>query len=145
MIKEKIVYKIWDKKNNKFICPNGKKSQWNSLSWATAALREIIKPDWGHVLLNNDPENFKIQAFKLVMVESWPGKEVYESNEKRIQELINSREKISKIEKEICNLVPNVAFWQIQEMYKKGVLSDIISKKIKILFIEFYKLKSKFK
>ena len=129
--KEKIVYKVWDKTNEKFISPNGKKSQWNSLTWATAALRNVVKPYYART---RTLEEFEVQAFRLVMVESWPGREVYDAKEKKAKELQQAKEKRNQILRDIAQFVPGVDVYKAQEMWRKGMFSITLSDKLERLF-----------
>jgi hypothetical protein len=145
--KEKLVYKVWDKKNEKYICPNGKKSQWSSLAWATEALRDYVKPSNPNLGLGlkRSPDDFEIHVLRMLIVEAIPGREAYEAKEKKILEAKKINEQIKEVQRSIMVLIPDVSFWKIRQMLENNMLSVPMTEKLKGYFKEIDDLEKRLK
>lgn len=131
MTKEKLVYKVWDKTKEKYICPNGKKSQWNSIIWATAALKDAVNPGWGS---KRSPDDYEIHTLKMVIVESVSGREAYDAKEKKARAEKLKQQQIEELKNHIKVIIPNVDLWRIREMLKNKIFSETVSRNLTVIF-----------
>lgn len=142
---EKVFYKIWDIKNQRYITASREKSTWATLNGVQDKVRSMCQKDrygWQTALqlTARPPEDFEIQMFHMVQFNRMNGREAYEAKEKKAQAEKERQRKIAAIKEEISTILPGIDFYRMREMLKLGVFNHDIHMKIEEKFDQIREL-----
>jgi len=114
--KERLLYKIWNKKNECYESGNGK-THWRSMKWIAAKLRDLKKWNW-------EMKDFEVHTFELQLIETQPASDIFDEDEKIQKNKRMNKEIAERMKTKIGQVFPGVAVYQIRQMYNTGALDS---------------------
>lgn len=140
---EKVFYKIYDIRNQRYVTASREKSTWATLNGVQDKVRTMCQPDrYSYNAGRRNPEDFEIQMFHMVQFDRMNGREAFEAKEKKAKEAKLRQQQIESIKSEIKNIIPGVDFYKIREMMKIGVLNHDTRMKLEEKFSQIIKLEN---
>ena len=113
---ERLLYKIWNKKNEQYVSGNGK-THWRSIKWIASKLRDLHKFGW-------EMKHFEVQTFELQLIDVQPAESIYRLDENKRKEKMMNKEIADKCKSKIHQYFPNIGVHQIRSMYRDGLLNS---------------------
>lgn len=115
---ERLLFKIWDKRNEKYISGNGK-THWRSMTWIAAKLRDLCASNWG----SRDINDFEVQTFELQLVDTQPGRVIFEDDEQKKKHKRMNKEIADRCKAKINHMFPTISVHQIRSLYRDGLMN----------------------
>lgn len=123
------LYRVFDLSNNKYYTTS-KKSIWKSERWALNAVAEMCNDRYGRRKANE----FEIHTIKQVVESRQFADILLMEKKERECKIEEAKKEIDKIENKICNVVDNLSFSNIQNLFNNKMFSQDIHEQLRPLF-----------
>ncbi len=130
MIKaERPLFKIWDKRNEKYVSGDKSKTTWRSEKWVVSKLNDLCNSHWN----KRDINDFDIRVFELQLTEVQPASALFEPDQKKREFKRVNKEIVTRMRTKIQEVFPDINIWQIRELYNKKIINTQYIEQLKPL------------
>lgn len=131
MIKtERPLFKIWDKRNEKYVSGDKSKTTWRSEKWVVSKLNDLCNSHWN----KRDINDFDVRVFELQLTKVQPAYILYEADEKKRKLKAINKEIANRIEHKIRQVFPALQLYQIRSLYNSRSITPAYMEELKPLF-----------
>lgn len=128
MMKNNLIYKIWNLKDEKYVSVSKSKSAWATEGGAINKLKDLTKSTKGHSSIyptkaEYSEDDLELHVCEIIIARRYAAHDVLSTKKEREAKAAKAKTDVDRLTTDICKTIPGLNFNQIIHMYDKELLA----------------------